>query len=196
MFADEKTSLLSCLESLFMPVSPELLCEIWDRCRDRLVIVARGFGEGSEDAVQEAFVELAKQPSPPEDPMAWLVRVTRNRMLDRIRTETRRKNREHKYAESREASGLRLSSVSETLAEQEARQRLGKCLDDLPLAEREIVVMHVWGEMSFSQIASATDRSTSGCHRDYHAALKKIERALDQDADQHQPTAIPIHTVN
>ncbi|MEL6106912.1 MAG: sigma-70 family RNA polymerase sigma factor [Planctomycetota bacterium] len=179
-----------------MPVSPELLCEIWDRCRDRLVVVARGFGEGFEDAVQEAFVELAKRLSPPEDPMAWLVRVTRNRMRDRIRTEGRRRNREHKYAESRGASDLGFGGVSEAFVQRESSQQLGRCLEELPSAEREVVVMHVWGEMSFSQIAAATDRSTSGCHRDYHAALKKIERVLHRDTDQNQSTAIPTNTVN
>lgn len=171
-----------------MPIAPESLCEIWDRCRDRLALIARGFGEGSDDAVQEAFIELAKQRHPPAEPMAWLVRVTRNRMLDRHKTEKRRRSREQHYAETKQASFPWVTPpVGDQLIESESRQRLDDCLKQLPMAEREVVVMHVWGEMSFTQIAEATDRSSSGCHRDYHNAIKKIGVALRGDAPPSNP---------
>ncbi|MEM0926154.1 MAG: sigma-70 family RNA polymerase sigma factor [Planctomycetota bacterium] len=165
-----------------MPIQPETLCLVWDRYSQRLGVIARGLGQGSEDAMQEAFVELAKQPQLPEDPLAWLVRVMRNRMFDRFRSEKRRKAREQKYVEAREADApWTTRAVSQGLIENESIQRLTESFRSLSHSQREVLVLHVWGEMTFSQIAEATGKSTSACHREYKAALKVIAERLGPD---------------
>lgn len=70
------------------------LAELWDDHSDRLLLIARSIGGPAEDAVQEAFVALASQAIMPTDPMAWLVRVTRNRLLQWHRSGKRRRTRE------------------------------------------------------------------------------------------------------
>ncbi|MEO1616298.1 MAG: RNA polymerase sigma factor [Planctomycetota bacterium] len=165
-------------------MKPESLCQIWDQCSERLGVIARGLGEGAEDAMQEAFVELAKQTQLPTDPLAWLVRVMRNRFFDRFRGEQRRKRREQKYSEARDTDAtIAVQSVGDKLIEAENYSAVSACLNDLPMDQREILVMHVWGEMSFAQIAEATSRSASGCHRMYQVALKAIGLAMRSEAD-------------
>ena len=75
-------------------IDPADLRELWHHHADRLLLIARSMGDGAEDAVQEAFVALARQPAPPQDPLAWLVRVARNAILQYRRAGGRRRQRE------------------------------------------------------------------------------------------------------
>jgi RNA polymerase sigma factor (sigma-70 family) len=68
-----------------------------------LAAVARRFGNfaDAEDAVQEAMIDAARQwPAQglPENPVGWLINVASRRMIDRIRNETARREREDAVA--------------------------------------------------------------------------------------------------
>jgi RNA polymerase sigma factor (sigma-70 family) len=68
-----------------------------------LAAVARRFGDfaDAEDAVQEATIDAARQwPAQglPENPTGWLIHVASRRMVDRIRSETARREREDAVA--------------------------------------------------------------------------------------------------
>lgn len=82
--------------------------------------------------------------------------------------------------------------------EAESSELLERCLRCLPMEQREVVLLHVWGEMSFKQIAEATNRSSSGCHRDYQGALQLIATALEdgsrKEADNETTKASPTRT--
>ncbi len=64
-----------------------------------LAAVVRRFGDfaDSEDAVQEAMIDAARQwpaQGTPENPVGWLVHVASRRMTDRIRSDSARRGRE------------------------------------------------------------------------------------------------------
>jgi RNA polymerase sigma factor (sigma-70 family) len=64
-----------------------------------LAAVARRFGDfaDSEDAVQEAMVDATQQwprRGTPDNPVGWLIRVASRRMVDRVRSESARRDRE------------------------------------------------------------------------------------------------------
>src|SRR3954447_24968205 len=64
-----------------------------------LAAVVRRFGDfaDSEDAVQEAMIDAARQwptQGVPENPTGWLVHVASRRMTDRIRSDSARRGRE------------------------------------------------------------------------------------------------------
>jgi RNA polymerase sigma factor (sigma-70 family) len=68
-----------------------------------LAAVVRRFGDfaDSEDAVQEAMIDAARQwPTQgiPESPAAWLIAVAARRMTDRIRADSARREREERIA--------------------------------------------------------------------------------------------------
>jgi predicted RNA polymerase sigma factor len=68
-----------------------------------LAAVVRRFGDfaDSEDAVQEAMIDAARQwPAQglPENPVGWLVHVASRRMTDRVRSESARRDREDAVA--------------------------------------------------------------------------------------------------
>ena len=113
------------LLSDFLSGDPDAFSAIVARHQATLLRHARailGAGAGYEDVVQEVFLKLAQSPPTlsPEaaaDPglgtvqlLSWLHKVTRNCCMDVLRSETRRKKREHedrnqKYYKSR-CSGI------------------------------------------------------------------------------------------
>ncbi len=165
------------------------LAELWDDHSDRLLLVARSIGGPAEDAVQEAFVALAGQGQSPDDPMAWLVRVTRNRLLQWHRTAKRRRARES-------AVGAKPWFDHET---QSAQQRLDgaevtAALQRLPSPDREIIVMHLWGEMSFESIAVVVGGSRAKAHRTFTRGIQTLQCQFDPNR-QIAPSAFADPTV-
>jgi RNA polymerase sigma factor (sigma-70 family) len=68
-----------------------------------LAAVVRRFGDfaDSEDAVQEAMIDAARQwptEGTPESPVGWLIAVASRRMTDRIRADSARRSREERLA--------------------------------------------------------------------------------------------------
>ncbi|MGH2938735.1 MAG: RNA polymerase sigma factor, partial [Solirubrobacterales bacterium] len=68
-----------------------------------LAAVVRRFGDfaDSEDAVQEAMIDAARQwpaQGTPESPTGWLIAVASRRMTDRIRADSARRSREERLA--------------------------------------------------------------------------------------------------
>ena len=51
-------------------------------------------------------------------------------------------------------------------------------LADLPAETREIIVMHVWGSLTFEQIAQAVESSAATCYRRYAEGLEKLRLKL------------------
>lgn len=158
-------------------VEPATLRDLWLSHANRLVLIARSIGEPAEDAVQEAFVALAKEQQLPCDPLAWLVRVTRNQLLHWRRSGQRRRERERIVARDRwfESPDAALESQ---LDADEAMQ----ALESLRAEQREIVVMHLWGEMSFETIAGVIGTSRATAHRRYISGLRQLQQRLEPES--------------
>jgi RNA polymerase sigma factor (sigma-70 family) len=76
-----------------------------------LAAVVRRFGDfaDSEDAVQEALLAAATQwpaQGTPESPVGWLIHVASRRMMDRIRSEQARRERERLVSADQRASAV------------------------------------------------------------------------------------------
>ncbi|MEM9588265.1 MAG: sigma-70 family RNA polymerase sigma factor [Planctomycetota bacterium] len=153
-------------------ISAAELSRLWRDHSDRLVLIARAIGEPAEDAVQEAFVALAALTDPPDDPLGWLVKVTRNQLLQSRRRGDRRARRE-------QLAGMRIwfqsSDVVANIDQSLDAITVTEALQELGDQEREVVVMHLWGELTFRQIAKATDRSPTTTHRLYQSALSQLQ---------------------
>lgn len=146
------------------------LAEIWDAHADRLLLIARSIGGPAEDAVQEAFISLATQAQLPDDPLAWLVRVTRNRLLQWQRGSRRRRARESvvSVVEWFDCDLLRVDRQLDAREVTAALQRL-------PSPDREVIVMHLWGEMSFESIAEVIGGSRASANRAFHRGLERLK---------------------
>ena len=123
----------------------------------------------AEDCVQEALVELAGLAARPENAKAWLYRVVRNRALNMVRSAQRRAGHEQWAARLRSDNG---SGGSEAEAI-EIADALGTLDDEI----REVIVLRVWGRLTWEETAAVTGGSSSTMQRRYAeglAALREI----------------------
>jgi RNA polymerase sigma factor (sigma-70 family) len=128
----------------------------------------------AEDVVQEALVALLAERQSPRNPVAWMYRAVRNAAFDHHRSSMRRRRREQAVAEAREPW---FESRVDTLLDAQATE---SALESLDRDDRELVVMRIWGELGFSEIASVLEVSVSTVHNRYKKALVELRRALEK----------------
>jgi RNA polymerase sigma-70 factor (ECF subfamily) len=154
------------------PVGPELIGRLLERHAPALELYARQLCRTSEDVVQEALIELAGQPVAPREIVPWLYRVVRNKAISANRSAQRRKRHEI------EAAGHQRPWFTAAPGDLLDAQTVAVAMEDLPSAEREVVVAHLWGGLTFQQIGRLTDCSDSTAHRRYLAALAALRERL------------------
>ncbi len=137
-----------------------------------LTLFARQWCEAPDDVVQEAFIKLASQRTPPDKLAAWLYRVVRNGAISAARAVKRRRHHESAAAATSASwflpddfAGLDAATATAALAA-------------LPLDQRETIVAHLWGGLTFDQIGELCGVSASTAHRRYLAALAALRERL------------------
>lgn len=146
------------------------LAKAWEEYADRLLLIARSFGDLGEDAVQEAFLALSRQRRLPDEPLAWLVKVARNQVLQWNRSQKRRSQRHINRAV--DVAWLEPSETNEFIDVAEVTV----AIQQLPLPLAEIVTMHLWGQLTFDQIADVVGSSRSTVHRRYAEAIQILRK--------------------
>ncbi|OWK46553.1 RNA polymerase sigma factor [Fimbriiglobus ruber] len=147
------------------------LADLIDTYAPALVLFARQWCAAPEDVVQDAFCKLASQAAVPDDPVAWLYRVTRNAAIDTGKAERRRSRREAVVARS-------VRWFDESAIDGLDAGAAVAALEDLPADEREVIVARLWGGMTLAQIAVVTVCSVSTAHRRYEAGLAALRERL------------------
>lgn len=153
-------------------MGPERLGFLMDRHAAALELFARQWCVTPEDVVQDAFVKLSWQRTEPSQVVAWLYRVVRNTAISAARSERRRAFHESLAAAQvpwfvEDASG-QLDATAVTAA-----------LERLPLEQREIIVAHLWGGLTYEQIAELTGTSAATVCRRYQAGLNDLRTRLN-----------------
>jgi RNA polymerase sigma-70 factor (ECF subfamily) len=141
-----------------------------------LVLYARQWldGASADDAVQDALVSLLCQRRPPHNPTAWMYRAVRNAAIDAARASVRRRHREQSVARTRPEWFV--PHPDALLDARAAEQSLRK----LNPEHREVVVLRIWGDLTFPEIAEIMQLSVSTVHDRYKAALGELRRVLEQ----------------
>jgi RNA polymerase sigma factor (sigma-70 family) len=128
------------------------------------------------DVVQQAFLEILRMPRRHAreiaDPGAWLLRVTRNLALNRVRS-IRRERR-------------RLGMLAAPRAEPpsaEGASALADALAALPRPMREVVALKHAGGLTFDQMATALGISRNTLAARYRRALERLRALVAQTDD-------------
>jgi RNA polymerase sigma-70 factor (ECF subfamily) len=153
-------------------MGPELLGRLVDEHAAALVLYARQWCALPEDVVQEAFVKLVRQRALPANVVPWLYRVVRNGAISAARAAARRRRYETRAAAQQPAwfAGPQTAGLdAETAA---------AALQALPIEQREAIVAHLWGGLTFEQIAELGGDSASTAHRRYVAGLTALRERL------------------
>jgi RNA polymerase sigma factor (sigma-70 family) len=120
-----------------------------------LAAVVRRFGDfaDSEDAVQEAMVDATQQwprRGTPDNPVGWLIRVASRRMVDRVRSESARRDREAIAAAREPRNAEPPADHDDTLV-----LMFMACHRDLTPASAIPITLRAVGGLSTSEIANA-----------------------------------------
>lgn len=154
-------------------VSPEQLALWLNSHGAALVLYARQWCLCPEDVVQEAFVELLRQSPPPNEPIAWLFRVVRNRSLNASRANARRERHESSSGE------LRPAWFHDDMADKLDARDVTERLSLVPLEQREAIVARIWGGLSFEAIGELAGVSASTAFRRYESGLQTLRASLE-----------------
>jgi RNA polymerase sigma-70 factor (ECF subfamily) len=156
-------------------VGPEHVGGWFDECAAELVLYAKQWLHvgAAEDVVQEAFVKLLRQRRAPRNVRAWLFRVVRNEAIDQLRRKKRRKKQIESLASDQCCSFER---QRDNAIDAEAAQR---ALESLPVGQREIVILRIWGQMSLREIAGVVGKPVSTVHSRYKAALGAMKKKME-----------------
>ncbi|MGF1582169.1 MAG: RNA polymerase sigma factor [Gemmataceae bacterium] len=153
-------------------MNPEELGQLMDRYLLALVLYARQWSPAPEDIVQEAFFKLVKQKPPPTHVVRWLYRTVRNAAIDSRRARQQRRRTETAAAEQKS------KWFCVDIANQLDAQQASELLQSLPPENREVVIAHLWGNLTFEEIAEVVSCSPSTAHRRYVRSLEILRERL------------------
>ena len=159
-------------------ISPAEIGHLIDTQSRALCLYAAQWCDSPDDVVQESVIALAALTQRPDDPVSWLYSVVRNRARMAHRGARRRMSRERQIAES---SPVWFEPSPEDGLDAKAAQ---SALSELETETREIIVAHIWGELTFEQIAAVVGASSSTVHRRFAAGLKTLRGKLTKTWNQ------------
>jgi RNA polymerase sigma-70 factor (ECF subfamily) len=154
-------------------VGLESLRRLLDEHTAPLVLYARQWCDTPEDIVQEAFLQLMREPTAPANAVGWLYRAVRNKALNAARSQRRRAR--HEAAAAWQGEPWLASSETDRLDAATAAQALA----GLPLEEREVIVARLWGGLTLEEIASVSGTSTSTAYRRYQHGIAALRERLE-----------------
>jgi RNA polymerase sigma-70 factor (ECF subfamily) len=153
-------------------VDPELVGRLFEEHASVLELYARQWCSSPQDIVQEAFLKLFRQTVWPHNVVPWLFRVVRNEAVTAARA-ARRKQQHERFQAVTTGNWFRVDDAR-TIDPAE----VAAALATLPIEQREIIVAHVWGGLTFMQIAEITETSSSTAQRHYQAGILALRERL------------------
>ena len=158
--------------------------ERWRSCLDllgpRLLLYARQWvaePADAEDVVQSAFIRFwKKHPAATESEWPLLYASVRCAALDMLRRENRRARRDDSFAA--DASPAAANLFASTLEQREEADLMSARLNDLPAEQREAIVLRIWGDLTFQQIATIAGVSINTVAARYRYGLAAMRRSL------------------
>jgi RNA polymerase sigma-70 factor, ECF subfamily len=153
--------------------------ENWRNCFSEvapgLLLFARQWVQSAadaEDIVQDAFVKFWRR-NHDIDNRGLLYSAVRSLALDFIRRDARRARREATaFAEAEPAIEPHFELEDDT------QSALAAAVESLPRDQREVLVLKIWNDLTFSEIASALGISQNTAASRYRYALMNLKKTL------------------
>lgn len=127
----------------------------------------------AQDVVQQVFLRLMDRPvEVPENPKAYLFAAVRNTALNESRSGSRRVEFEENdpWFETPISNGEGVDIMTE--------RSLRRGLCSLPEEQRQVVVMHLWGELTFAAIADVLGISAHTAASRYRYAVARLREHM------------------
>lgn len=131
--------------------------------------------DGAEDAIQEAFYRLFRMKGAPRNIRAYVFRAVRNAAIDQLRRSPQNHEELQDYIFD---PGDDPSRSSE---EKEFMQRVAGILLSLSENERETIVSHLYGDLTFREIAEMRNLSIGTVASWYQRGIEKVKEHLQNE---------------
>ena len=138
-----------------------------------------GSTEDAEDAVQEVFVRLARDPrrlSSIEDLQRYLLRSTRNAAYEALRGRLRRNRLQ-------EEVGVRLSESPPESDDAQVETVLA-AFESLPPEQREVIALKVFQGLTFREIGKVVGKSQNTVSSRYRYAIERMRSEVGKTDDE------------
>ena len=148
------------------------LQKIFERHAGALILYARALlddHQAAEDIVQDVFVGLLSTRTVPEKPKNYLLRAVKNRVANSRR-----------LVSLATLSGDVPQMFRQPLELEEAKKALAKAMMELPLEQREVVILKIWHELAFREIAELLNLPANTVASRYRYGLERLRVAMDK----------------
>jgi RNA polymerase sigma-70 factor (ECF subfamily) len=163
-----------------MADSSDQATALLDKHGAALLFVARQWVSAksdAEDVVQEVFIRFWRARQRVADPVAFLFACVRNCALDWQRERSRQVRREESAARPEQET-----LFAGAIEQDERRLAIEAALRRLPEEQREVLVMKIWGGLSFRQVGEALGISANTAASRYRYALAKLREQLAEES--------------
>jgi RNA polymerase sigma-70 factor (ECF subfamily) len=165
--------------------SREALTRIYDKYKADLLLLAMALlndRSAAEDVVHDVFVSFVERLD-----SFRLTGSLKGFLLTCVANHARNVNKaRRRSARNADAPFERPvrdgADPAQSLECNEQLQRLGAALEELPFEQREVVMLHLQGAMTFSAIAEAHDISANTAKSRYRYGLEKLRSLLNGEA--------------
>ena len=149
----------------------------------------------ADDVVQEAFLSIWRNRSA-YDPErgavgGWVMGVVRNRAIDVLRKQNRHDGRRDGTDRVIADQVTAADAVEEAVAERDGAARLRAALGALPDAQREVIALAYFGELSATEIADRLSLPVGTVKGRMRLGLDKLRREPPAGRARRRPTAGP-----
>ena len=165
---------------------PDGLRRIYEKYKDELLTVAVGLlvdWAAAEDCLHDVFVRLASSAGVLHlhgTLKGYLVACVANRARDMLRSRKHRQPADwERLAEIHPADG---ESAGQAVIDREETARLYESLAQLPDEQREVIVLHLHGDLTFREIAQQLDISINTVQSRYRYGLDKLRALMSAGA--------------
>jgi len=138
----------------------------------------------AEEALQQvfsAFVARCPKLPPNTNVRAYLFASARNRIVSVHRSRSRADNFTREYEVFARLRNNHPPQADAGLEDEDTRRRLNGALARLPHEQREVVLLHTQGGLTFSEMAFALDLPGGTVATRYRAAINKLREFLNHE---------------
>ncbi|MHC4215226.1 MAG: RNA polymerase sigma factor, partial [Planctomycetota bacterium] len=105
-------------------------------------------------------------------------------VINRVRDKIRRRTRQTQALESANPTNWDSVNPEQNLMEREELTQLRQAISQIPYEQREVVMLHLRGDMKFREIAKLQGVSISTIHGRYRYGLDKLRSTLNGEVEK------------
>jgi RNA polymerase sigma factor (sigma-70 family) len=131
--------------------------------------------ETAEDLTSQTFLKVLKNINsvdPEKSFRSWLYKVAQNTVLDHYRTQRMTSDIDDLWDLSDD------TDIVLEVDDADSVRTLKKHLNTLPQSDRDIILMRVWQELSYKEIAEIVGKTEASCKMSYSRSIKKLRALL------------------